>query len=426
MIKSSIISVITILLVGRVYACIDERDMYSAGVLFNNNETMDITKIETIGKPNVNYFKNCDIAQPVTSAKPIVVLTPEIKVDMHTDAIKVESLSVQGNTLIMTMSYSGGCKTHEINMYASSGMGKSIPPVLFLTLSHNANNDMCEALPRETLNFDLTNLSSIIAGYSSARLSIQVPNGDGTYVTKYAEWYLQNTCSVKYRSHNAPEMLVTLEYVPHQITKELFPSLRLTSDPSIQTLVKIDYTKAVVGELMWLTEIGIIKNLNSDKIKLVTEKLKNSGSWYWTKQDSAISYNGVFTYKRDDSGVYHWDDVVYMDSRKNGCGSYTDFALPSESLSTSFVRMVSGGRYTPDALSVKVDKMGISIQRDASAGRTADLRMVHLSGRVLFRKQVMFSENGTAMLSTGGLHSGVYNLILDELDTRLVHTVIIP
>ncbi len=423
--KTSIISLIVSLLFGFANACIDERDRYSAGVLFNNNETMDITPLESLGKSNVNYFKNCSIVQPVTSAKPVVVLTPEIKVDMHTDDVAVESLTVQGNTLIMKLSYGGGCKTHEFNLYASSSIGESYPPVIFLTLSHNANGDACKALLSETVYFDLSNLSGIITGYSSARLSIKVPAGSGTYVSKYAEWYLQNTCSVKYRSHYAPEMLVTLEYAVHQITKERFPSLRLTSDPSIQTLVKINYSKYVTTELKWLSETGILKNFNSDKINLVADKLSDGGSWYWTKQDSVISYNGVFTYKKDDTGVLHWDSV-YMDMRKDGCGSYTDFALPSESLNASSVKILSRARYTPDALSVNVGRQAIHIQRDAFAGRVTDICMVHLSGRVQFRKQVMFSESGNAVLSIDGLRAGVYNMIVSAPDAQMMRKVIIP
>jgi hypothetical protein len=426
MIKASIISVIVMLLSGYVHACIDERDMYSAGVLFNNNERINSTKIETIGKSNVNYFKNCTIAQPVTNAKPISILTPEIKPGLYNDAFDIESLSVQGNTLILKVVYAGGCKTHDFDMYASSAIGESFPPVLFLTVSHNANNDMCKALLRETINFDLSNLVNLVSGYFSVNLSIQIPKGDGSYNSKNVAWYLPNSCTVKYRSHNAPEMLVTLEYVSHQITKELFPSLRLTSDPSIQTLVPIDYTKAVVAELKWLTETGIVQNFNSDKINLISDKLKGSGNWYWTKQDSSISYNGVFTYKRDDSGGLNWDNVVYMDSRKNGCGSYSDFALPPESLNASSVTTVSRGHYIPDALSIIADRQNIHIQQNTFSVRTAEFQLVHLSGRVVYKKSVIFSESGKALLPINGLHSGMYTVIVNESGKHLVRKIVIP
>lgn len=426
MIKASIISVIVMLMSGYVYACIDERDMYSAGVLFNNNETMNIAKIDPIGKSNVNYFKNCTVAESVTNAKPVAILTPEIKADLFNDAFQVESLSVQGNILIMKVIYSGGCKTHEFSLYAHREIGESIPPVLFLTVSHNANNDMCKALLRETINFDLSSIVNIITDYSSVNLSIQIPKGDGSYNSKNVEWYLQNSCTVQYRSHYAPEMLVTLEYVPHQITKELFPSLRLTSDPSIQTLVPIDYSKAVAAELKWLTETGIVQNFNSDKTNFISDKLNGSGRWYWTKQDSAISYNGVFTYKRDDSGVLNWDNVVYMDSRKNGCGSYSDFALPPENLNTSSVTTVSRAHNIPDALSIIVDKQSIHIQQNTFSAKTAELQLVHLSGRVVYKKSVMFSDSGKALLPINGLHSGMYTVMVNESGKHLVRKIVIP
>lgn len=74
------------------------------------------------------------------------------------DAFQVVSAEVKGDILELTVSYGGGCQDHEWKMYATEKYAKSYPPKLSIFLDHNANGDMCKALLRETLKFDLTNI----------------------------------------------------------------------------------------------------------------------------------------------------------------------------------------------------------------------------------------------------------------------------
>jgi hypothetical protein len=62
---------------------------------------------------------------------------------------------VDGDCLQLKISYSGGCKEHEFDLYWSGDWDKTKPPVAHLYLSHNANGDNCEAIKTQKLGFSL-------------------------------------------------------------------------------------------------------------------------------------------------------------------------------------------------------------------------------------------------------------------------------
>lgn len=76
------------------------------------------------------------------------------------DPFHISEWTIVGDTLELTVNYGGGCKAHEFALYWDGSFLESAPPQVRLTLSHNANGDLCEALPSETLRFDLRSLSS--------------------------------------------------------------------------------------------------------------------------------------------------------------------------------------------------------------------------------------------------------------------------
>lgn len=80
------------------------------------------------------------------------------------DALAVNSAVIENNELVVSVSYSGGCASHLIELYAYTGILKSNPPQMNLVLSHNANNDMCEAYITKTIRFDLTKIKEYLGG----------------------------------------------------------------------------------------------------------------------------------------------------------------------------------------------------------------------------------------------------------------------
>ena len=56
----------------------------------------------------------------------------------------------------MTGNVSGGCRSHEFVITAADSFQESSPVRLPMVLTHEDNDDPCEAYPTEHLRFDLT------------------------------------------------------------------------------------------------------------------------------------------------------------------------------------------------------------------------------------------------------------------------------
>jgi hypothetical protein len=74
------------------------------------------------------------------------------------DPVIIQEIFVDGNCLQIKLSYSGGCKTHTIDLARMHQWFSGSPSIPVFEIRHNANNDMCEALFTRELRFDLSNL----------------------------------------------------------------------------------------------------------------------------------------------------------------------------------------------------------------------------------------------------------------------------
>ena len=68
---------------------------------------------------------------------------------------------IADDTLTLTVSYGGGCETHDFTLVASDVFMESYPVQLGVTLAHDANGDTCEAYLTEAYEFDLTPIKTL-------------------------------------------------------------------------------------------------------------------------------------------------------------------------------------------------------------------------------------------------------------------------
>lgn len=68
---------------------------------------------------------------------------------------------IEGDTLTLTVSYSGGCKAHDVTLVTSGMFLESYPVQLAVTVAHDANGDMCEAYLTDEYEFDLTPIKTL-------------------------------------------------------------------------------------------------------------------------------------------------------------------------------------------------------------------------------------------------------------------------
>jgi hypothetical protein len=72
---------------------------------------------------------------------------------------EIKKVSLEGNTLRLSISYSGGCADHEFSLIGSKMISKSSPPQRGVTLFHNSNSDSCRELIEEEIAFDISDFA---------------------------------------------------------------------------------------------------------------------------------------------------------------------------------------------------------------------------------------------------------------------------
>ena len=71
----------------------------------------------------------------------------------------LKTVGIVGNTLALSIEYSGGCKKeHTFTLYSKAEYAESEPEQLTLYLNHNSNGDACEKLMEKKVFYDLTSI----------------------------------------------------------------------------------------------------------------------------------------------------------------------------------------------------------------------------------------------------------------------------
>ncbi len=89
---------------------------------------------------------------------PVVLVETARAADWPADAKTIVSHRIDGDSLFLNVTYSGGCETHVFRLIVSSVFAESFPVQTWGILAHDGRNDPCDAIVAETLAFDLTPL----------------------------------------------------------------------------------------------------------------------------------------------------------------------------------------------------------------------------------------------------------------------------
>ena len=68
---------------------------------------------------------------------------------------------IENDTLTLTVSYGGGCETHDFTLVTAGRFMESDPVQLDVTLTHDANDDRCEAYLTDSYAFDLASIKTL-------------------------------------------------------------------------------------------------------------------------------------------------------------------------------------------------------------------------------------------------------------------------
>ncbi|KAF0235892.1 MAG: hypothetical protein FD181_3199 [Prolixibacteraceae bacterium] len=91
------------------------------------------------------------------------------------DPVFIHEAFMDGDCLQIKLSYSGGCKTHTIDLARMHPWTASSSAVPTFEIRHNANGDMCEAYFTKELRFDLSSLR--LEGKKEFVLTAKLTNG---------------------------------------------------------------------------------------------------------------------------------------------------------------------------------------------------------------------------------------------------------
>lgn len=89
---------------------------------------------------------------------------------------------IEGDMLTITVSFGGGCATHDFTLVTAAAFMESDPVMLDAYLIHDGHNDPCEAYLTERIAFDLAPLRALYReayGEDAGVVVLSVRDGDG-------------------------------------------------------------------------------------------------------------------------------------------------------------------------------------------------------------------------------------------------------
>lgn len=99
-------------------------------------------------------YPSIRITEIKKSAEEVGILKDDEWGKYSMDPFRLDSAYIEEDWLMIKVSYSGGCKSHDLHLWKLPPNALNPPPVE-LALSHNANGDMCEAYLTRWLVFSL-------------------------------------------------------------------------------------------------------------------------------------------------------------------------------------------------------------------------------------------------------------------------------
>jgi hypothetical protein len=109
------------------------------------------------------------------------------------DPLGLDSLSVEGSLLELHVAYSGGCEVHQLDATLFGGWMESFPVQVRMAVSHEDNDDPCDAIVVRTLRFDLRPVEAAYAesypgeppGQRTLIIHLQLPGDARTETLTY-------------------------------------------------------------------------------------------------------------------------------------------------------------------------------------------------------------------------------------------------
>lgn len=99
--------------------------------------------------------------------------------NLPNDAATITAARVEGQTLLLTVQFGGGCGRHRLALVAGTAIAESYPPFSSFRLAHDGGGDPCDALLTRDLRVDLSPIVPLVqqSGGNSLRFGLVAPGG---------------------------------------------------------------------------------------------------------------------------------------------------------------------------------------------------------------------------------------------------------
>jgi hypothetical protein len=121
--------------------------------LFTSIALIAATLGTTITACSVIDNQSSGSSNPAAASK-VLIVDPRLE-KYPADEATIRDASIVGDSLTMLVAFGGGCKAHDFKVISNGAMMKSMPPQVNVILSHNAHEDMCEALLTQDVTVSL-------------------------------------------------------------------------------------------------------------------------------------------------------------------------------------------------------------------------------------------------------------------------------
>ncbi|MEY3236062.1 MAG: hypothetical protein RI883_163 [Bacteroidota bacterium] len=110
------------------------------------------------------FALGCKTTEEVIVDQPIVdsrlnIIASLGEINVPSDPTTITNVRIEGNTMFIDMSYTGGCEEHTFKVVGSEAISKSLPPVRSFQIIHSSKGDQCKKIIEETLTVDISKLT---------------------------------------------------------------------------------------------------------------------------------------------------------------------------------------------------------------------------------------------------------------------------
>ena len=139
-----------LLLLPLTFACKTAQDTMETIDTSEQNSTTETVTTTNTPDPNDSQTK---------PQRPYRVKATIGDASQKTDYYSILNAKIEGNLLILTIEYSGGCAWHKFEFVGNRAVSKSLPPQRSVKLLHDNDDDQCESMVQQTIEVDITNLA---------------------------------------------------------------------------------------------------------------------------------------------------------------------------------------------------------------------------------------------------------------------------